>query len=114
MSAVTARFVEQDAARAPSQHDRQVSRRCRSRVQLRDRLARRTPRGFSDRVSAQQLESAGPGNRSITGLHTGVTLRDTRHIESSADLMVTGEKAVGVRYDEVSRGVTKGNLHLRD
>ncbi|GIU86329.1 MAG: hypothetical protein KatS3mg009_0844 [Acidimicrobiia bacterium] len=114
LETVAAGLVEQHTARAAAQHDGQLARRGRHRVEERHRASRGAAGDLLGLDVVEQLEAERAARRLVTGLHPRVAGRDALHPEPGAHLVVVREEAVGVRdLDPPARvGVRHG--HRRD
>ena len=102
---VTARLVEQHAAGAAPQHDRQLAARRGPGAQHRERAL---GRGAGDvfRVDlVEDLEPERAPGRLGAGLHPGVADGHAVDAEAGADAVVLDEQAVGVGDEHPAAGV---------
>ena len=107
-----ARLVEEDAAGAPLDDDREAAAGRRAGVELGQRLLGGAAGDLLHVVLVEQLEADGVPERLVPGLQAGVAAGHHADAEQGAHLLVVGQDPVGVGHEDALAAVAVPGGHL--
>jgi hypothetical protein len=110
--AVSTRFVEQDTTAARANHNSLCATRCWACAQFGDRTICRSAGHLGDIVIVEHFEADRTSVTFAPGLHSGVAHRHAVDREERANLIVAGDKPIGVRDENAAATIAVAGAYL--